>query len=196
MNEKNLVISFKGIDNVLETEYIHEPTNEELSQELQEKFSSSIKDKEKQQAAENVIESIQQEIESIDTKKDDIVKMVDDGVLRDASFLQTEIKSLLLSSKRVLETLENDIKVGAAPRMYEVYAKLLDAITSQFKELRNLNESVAKLIIENKKYELEEVKEEHKMLLSSTDALELYNRAKENSQMDTIDVEFDVLDEE
>ncbi len=146
--------------------------------------------------SEDVMTNIQNEVANINDAKENIETALQSARIKDSNFLEKEIKSLILSSKTVLETLQRDIKVGAAPRMYEVYATLLNAITSQYKELRNLNESIAKFVIENKKQNLEEVKEDHKMVLSSTDALSLYMDAKEASQMDTIDAEFDIVDDE
>lgn len=191
----DLTQTFFNIGNALDTDFIEEASMEEIDEQIKEEFASEIDDEDLKEQSTDVVTGIQDEVHQIEVRKEQLEDSLMSAKIKDAGFLEKEIKSLILSSKRVLETLEKDIKVGAPPRMYEVYATLLNAITGQYKELRSLNESIAKFVIENKKQNLEEVKEDNKMMLSSNDALAMYMEAKKTSQMDALDADFDVVDE-
>ena len=194
--ENDMKHAFNKLGKVLDTEYVEEVSLKEIDEHIKEEFSSVIDDEDLKLKSVDVVENIQREVININTRKDEIENALTTARIKDSNFLEKEIKGLILSSKNVLETLEKDIKIGAAPRMYEVYATLLNAITGQYKELRNLNESIAKFVIENKKQNLDEVKEDHKMMMNSNDALDLYMAAKEASQMDSIEADFDIVDED
>lgn len=193
---KEMQQTFHKLGEVFNAEYMNEATPEEIDKQIKEEFSSELKDKELKTESTELIGNIQNEVDMINQRKELLEEELEIARIKDSGFLEKEIKSLILSSKNVLQTLEKDIKIGSAPRMYEVYATLLNAITAQYKELRNLNESIAKFVIENKKQNLDEKKEEHKMMMDSNDALNMYMAAKNASQMDSIDADFDIVDED
>lgn len=188
--------TFFSIGEALDAEFIEEKSMEEIDKHIKEEFSSEIDDEDLKGKSVDLMTGVQQEVMDINNKKEELTTALTTARIKDSNFLEKEIKGLILSSKHVLETLEKDIKIGAPPRMYEVYATMLNAITGQYKELRSLNESIAKFVIENKKQNLDEVKEDHKMVLNSNDALELYQQAKKASQMDAIEADFDVIDDD
>lgn len=187
---------FESLDNALDVKFEDEMKEVELNKKLYEKFTSMAEEENIKDKSETAISDIESEVRDIEIKKDEIEHQITSAKIRDVEFLTTEIKSLIISSKAVLNTLEGDIKIGAAPRMYEVYATLLNAITTQYKELRQLNESVAKLIIENKKQNLETVKEDHKMMLSGNELLNMISDAQDNSELNDIDAEFIIEDDD
>ena len=195
ITKNDIISTFFTIGNVLNADFIEESSVEEIDAQIKEEFSSEIDVEELKDESDCIISNIQNEIHEIEVKKEQIEQSLTTARIKDAGFLEKEIKSMILSSKRVLEVLEKDIKVGAPPRMYEVYATLLGSITSQYKELRNLNESIAKFFIENQKQHLDERKEDNKMMLSSTDALSMYMSAKKDSQVDAIDADFDIVND-
>jgi len=188
--EMNMV--YKNINKALNAEFMEEVSDDELNKQISEKFSSIIGDKE----VNVLMKNIGNEVKDLSVKTEHITQALTTARINDAEFLEREMKSVMLSSRRVLETVERDIKIGSSPRTIEVYSGLISAITGQFKELRNLNESMAKLVLENKKQNLDEVKEDHKMILSSNDALDMYMHAKSSSQMNAIDADFDVLSDD
>lgn len=55
------------------------------------------------------------------------VKSEDDALLPDADYIACELKMAVESISDVMEKLGEDLKVGAPPRMFEVYAKLADS---------------------------------------------------------------------
>ena len=186
--------TFKQLSDSLGTDYDEELTDEEINTELNKEFKSNVRDPELKNKAENVFEVAQQEIYEIEERKEDIQNQLVSAKIKDVDFLTHEIKSLILSTKRVLGTLEKDIKIGSSARMYEVYAGLVNAITAQYKELRQLNEAVAKFIIENKKQNLDEKKEEHKMVLNSNEMLDMYMQVQKDSQLNAIDADFEITE--
>jgi len=195
-DEKELSGTYKKLNKVLDTTFEKELFIEDIDKQIKKDFKSELDDEDLKFKAVNTMDDIKREVVNINTRKDELQEILYSAKIKDASFLEKEIKSMILSSRRVLSTLEKDIKLGSAPRMYEVYATLLNAITGQYKELRSLNEAIAKYVLENKKQNLDEVKEEHKMVMNSNDALDMYMAAKESSQMDTVTAEFDILDED
>ena len=54
-------------------------------------------------------------------------KSEDDNLLPDADYIACELKMAVESISDVMEKLGEDLKVGAPPRMFEVYAKLADS---------------------------------------------------------------------
>jgi len=188
--------SFFSIGEALDAEFVEEASMEEIDEQIKEEFSSELKDTKLKEKSTDLMTNVQNEVVTINEKKEELENALTTARIKDSNFLEKEIKGLILSSKRVLETLEKDIKIGAPPRMYEVYATMLNAITGQYKELRSLNESIAKFVLENKKQNLEETKEDHKLVLNSNDALNMYIKAKELSQMDRIDADFTIVDED
>lgn len=183
--------TYKSINEVFDSEFIEELSVDELNKQISDEFSDILGSKE----TNALVKSISGELTTLSEKTEQISNALTTARIQDSEFLEREIKSVMLSSKRVLETVEKNIKIGASPRDVEVYATLLNAITGQFKELRNLNESMAKLVIENKKQNLEQVKEDHKMMLSSTDALDMLMKARNNSKTNAINADFDIIDD-
>jgi hypothetical protein len=183
---------YKNINNALNSEFAEELSDVELNAEISKKFLSVVGGND----VNHLMENIGNEVRDITLKTEQLSNSLTIARIHDAEFLEREMKSVMLSSRRVLETVEKDIKIGSSPRSVEVYSGLITAITGQFKELRNLNESMAKLVLENKKQNLDEVKEDHKMILSSNDALDMYMNARTNSQMNSIDADFDIINDE
>lgn len=62
--------------------------------------------------------------------------------LEDKQYIQEELKMLIESNKNVLYSLGNQCKMGASPRMYEVYSTLSNSITNNLMDLAKLNQLV------------------------------------------------------
>lgn len=181
---------YKHINTLFDAEFVEELSMEELNKQISEEFSDVLGD----EGTNALMKSIGSELTSMSEKTNQISNALGVARIQDADFLDREMKSVMLSSRRVLEIVEKNIKIGSSPRDVEVYSSLISSITGQFKELRNLNESMAKFVLENKKQNLDEVKEDHKMMLSSNDALNMLMQARTNSKTNAIDADFDILD--
>jgi len=166
MSKKNN--PFKGLNENFDTSYDEKETKKEIS-----KIENNIKD--------------------IDTKKKELKKNL--VVMNDVPYIKEELMQLITSSKSILEKLEDDIKVGSPARMYEVYATLLNSITNELKELRQLNYDAAQLEIEqNKQKSLSELNPNDKVLLSSSALLDMIHSAGKVSEMNRIEVDFEIED--
>ncbi|MFW6219658.1 MAG: hypothetical protein ACOCZ5_00135 [bacterium] len=167
MSKKNE--AFKGLDKIFET-------------------SAALCDEQ------NEIVDIKKEISTIDDKKNNIKQNL--VVMNDVSYIKEELIGLISSSKNILEKLEDDIKVGSPARMYEVYASLLNSITNELKELRQLNYEVAQLEVEqHKKKTLDDLQNpKDKILLSSSALLDMIHSAGKVSEMNKIEADFKIED--
>jgi len=185
---------FSTLSDALGVPYDEDFSIDATNEKLMEDFGkmTKIEDEELRKAPSSTLELLQNEVVVIDEKKDSISYQLTTAKIHDVEFLSTEIKSLIVSSKGVLRILERELVLGSTPSMYEVYTKLLNTILAQYKELRQLNEAVAKLILENKKHNLEETKEDHKMILSGNELLDMINDVSNNNSLDSIDTEFEL----
>ena len=139
-----------------------------------------------------VLESLEKEIEVITDKKNALTMKAKEP-LGDYNFVTSEIKSLIFSSRSVLNTLEQDIQVGASARMYEVYAQLLNSVTGTIRELIQMNQGIAELHLKDKKIE----KTDGKRSLTAEKVMDIIaNAVKERTPMDAVDAEFTIEEEE
>jgi hypothetical protein len=145
---------------------------------------------EKKEDSGDGIVKLQDEIQEIEDKKDKIKTGLIE--IEDADFLDKELKTLMVSSRSVLVKLEQELKIGSTARMYEVYAGMLNSLTAQYKELRQLNESVAKLKYDQNVKNPLSMAANNKILLSSDQLLDMIQDASNSSNMNAIEVDFEV----
>jgi hypothetical protein len=81
-------------------------------------------------------------------------KIGDTETLQDKEYMEMELKTLIQSMRYVMDTLEEDAKVGAKPRVFEVYATMAKAVLDAVKELRDLHMSIENLKINKAKLEI------------------------------------------
>lgn len=171
-----LSAAFEGLDEAFDTEFEEDTI-----------FTDSIPEDDKVTTAIAVREPVQ---------LPEKVVTDDDKTLRDTDYVAHEIKCLIQSSKSVLDRLDSDIQIGSQPRMYEVYSQLTNSITAQLKELRQLGESVAKIKIDQGKQKLEDIGNNDKIQLTSEQLLDMLDKAKERSEINEIEADFDIQDED
>lgn len=141
------------------------------------------------------VENPTKELEVFQQQKNELVaKTVQVKTLEDKEFLQTEIKSLIENSKRVLDIIQKDIKIGSPPRMAEVYAKLLTSTIEGIRELRELNQTLANMQMFKDSDEVPKATLNVKM--TGKELISLIKSAKDNSQMKEISAEFQKNDKE
>jgi hypothetical protein len=166
--------AFEGLDTAFNTEYKEDKQNSLIT------------------ASKNEVQELQDEIKDLELKKDEIKSNIR---IEDEEYLKTEIKSLMWTSKSVLERLESDIKIGSEARMYEVFGGLVNSLTMLMKELRNLNESIIKIKLEqNSKKTLSELGQNDKIALSSNQLAEMILAASEKSEFNKIEADFEIDD--
>lgn len=141
-------------------------------------------------------ENVEKQIQIINEKKQSLIKKTSEGVvLQNQKFLEVEIKSLIMSSRSVLQKLEDDIKVGTNPRSFEVYAKLLEAVLKQYQELRELNKLIYDVSKEERDINISKIGKK-KISLDATQLLDLVDKAREKSLISRVDAKFEIENED
>lgn len=129
-------------------------------------------------------------------------KLSDVTTLEDKEYMEMEIKTLIQSAKFVMDKLEEDVKIGAKPRVYEVYATLTKAVLDSIKELRELNLSIENLKLSKEKLKLKKEiggtpANTVNLQISGRDMFKMIAAAKEEAKQslsEVPDAEYDVLD--
>lgn len=142
------------------------------------------------------IEDIHNQLAKIEEKKQEIMHKADDLMLVDQVFLVDEMKTLIMSARTVMRKLETDIKIGSAPRQFEVYAELLNSVGNQYKSLLELNKIILDAKIKTNQMNLEGMKKNDKIELTSEQLMDIVEKARENSQMRNIEAKFIIEDDE
>ena len=62
--------------------------------------------------------------------------------LEDKEYIRAELQSLIELNRSVLETLSEQCKMGAPPRMYEVFSTLSNTVSTNLMSLAKLNQTV------------------------------------------------------
>ncbi|MFA5150861.1 MAG: hypothetical protein WC433_08220 [Candidatus Omnitrophota bacterium] len=141
------------------------------------------------------IKLIEAEMQIIEAKKQDLVNRVAVHqvpiMFQDQSYLQEELKSLILQTRTTLNKVEQDIKIGAEPRKIEVYAKLVESIGKQYTSLIELNKAIFEAQVATNQVDINNIGN-NKIALTSDQLLDMINKASSNSQMKDIDAHFEI----
>lgn len=143
---------------------------------------------------EKKIEEVQTDISVIETKKNEIAAKIQTPVFQDQEFIQTELRTLIMSARTVFHKVEQDIKIGADSRKIEVYAKLLESIGKQYTSLIELNKHIFDAQVQMGQIGLGDIGN-NKISLSSEQLLDMINKAKSGSEMNRIEAEFKIENE-
>lgn len=146
---------------------------------------------------EEIIESVNKVIE----RKKDIESSTDELKLGDAEYMKAEITSCIASLETVMNTLEQDLKIGSQPRMYEVYATMANTKMSSVKELRELNKVILDLKLKLREPTSKGGSNGPKNLtvnnyISHKDLLGMMTDAKKNNSLNKVSADFKIVDEE
>ena len=141
------------------------------------------------------IKSVENNIKLIEAKKTDIINQSKVPVMfRDQEFIETELRSLIMSARTIMYKVEQDIKIGADARKVEVYAKLIESIGKQYASLIELNKNIFDAQIQTNQFDITNLGH-NKISLSSEQLLDMINKAGENSQMNKVDAKFEIKEE-
>lgn len=166
---------FEGIDNVLNTDY-------NVDKELEKLETQSKK----------LVERKSQSKENKDLE----------ATIEDKEYLEFELKLLIQNTNRIMEVLEQDIKIGTKPRYHEVYATLVKTVLDGLKELRELNVSIEQLKLQREKLEVRKKEggtssnyQQVNFHLSGSDLYNMFEKAKAESELNKIEADFKITDE-
>lgn len=62
--------------------------------------------------------------------------------LEDKEYIRSELQSLIELNRKVLESLSEQCKMGAPPRMYEVFSTLSNSVATNLMDLANLDKTI------------------------------------------------------
>jgi hypothetical protein len=129
-----------------------------------------------------------------------------DFKLRNQEYIEFELMELISSAKGIRDKLEQEVKIGADNRTYEVYATLINAIGQQIEAMMRMSMAYEKAKIDRAKVRM--AKEKIKKLedytkmgskeaipMTSSQLLDIIQKASEQSQLRTISTEFEVVEE-
>lgn len=125
-----------------------------------------------------------------------------DITIENKEYIKTELLTLISSNYRIMNILEQDIKVGSKPRYHEVYAILSRSVLDAVRELKELGVAEKKLQIDHKKLGLktEAVNSlgqiSRNMVLGGRQLLDMIENAKKDSQLNTIEAEYYTVEDE
>lgn len=148
------------------------------------------------------IDQAEKDIEQIEERKNALVKQVETKEMsitfQDQQYMLMELKTLIQSTTNVLDKLEQDIRIGSPPRMYEVYATLTNSKTMQLKELRELNKMILEMSIfkEDEKDSGGQKLGKDSVTMTTKGLLDIIKQAQKENSMNKVEVEFDILENE
>jgi hypothetical protein len=144
-------------------------------------------------------DEIESDIAIIEKKKNELldrIKPKDGGVFRDSEWLDFELKTLICESRNILHKLDSDIKIGSSPRHFEVYAKLLDSVLQQYKELRDMNKMIWDMQREPEISNGKQTTNENKISFTANQLSDFVKKLKDNNSMNNIDADFKILEKD
>jgi len=144
-----------------------------------------------------LITTIENQVDIIDGKKLELVNNMKEVALKDQTFLEDELRSLIVNTRLMLARLENEIRIGAKSGYWDSYSRLASSVTNQLRELRELN--VAVVQTELSKSRLNNNINNTKRATIKLDAnalIDLVNKAKADSQINVIDATFKIEENE
>ena len=140
------------------------------------------------------IQQIQKDLDHFQEKKNQIKTFIEekkDITLEDKGFLQLETKILIHNGKAVLDKLQEEIKQGSSPRIYEVYSQLMSTVMGGLRKLRELNKMVLDIERINKMTsDPGQGNTTVNVFMSSKDMAEMMKKAKVESSMNAVDGTF------
>lgn len=162
--------------------------------ELNKAFDTSFK--EEYVESKEKLESLPKLIQNTQTAKDGDIQ------LENKEYIKTELLTLISSNYRIMNILEQDIKVGQKPRYHEVYAILSRSVLDAVKELKELGVAEQRLNIEHKKLGLKTEainslgQMSKNMILGGRQLLDMIEHAKKESQLNSVEAEYYTVDDE
>jgi len=130
----------------------------------------------------NDIEDIDEGVEKItlENTKAKSKKKSQKYTLEDLEFLKTELQDRIENNRIVANELAQTLKVGAAPRLYEVYAKLSSTISDDIMHLADISRQITDYQVVESKENLRKEELELKKQQQEKKALTSINKTPQN----------------
>lgn len=154
-------------------------------------FDTSFEMEEKD--AKDLINQAEKQIEMIEKKRKELMIDEKELTLKDQTYIEEEIKSLINSSRCMLAKLESEIKIGSKSSYYDSYAKLSSSINNQIENLLKLNIAIAQTEIEKRKLGRDiNNSKRATLILDANTLIDLVSKAREGSELNKIDANFTI----
>jgi len=143
------------------------------------------------------VQNIENKLAKISERKNDLIQVAQQPteiVLKDQTYLMGELHMLISDTREVMEILKESLKQGTRASMFEAYSKLSNSVTDQLRELRELNKVIADL--EMFKLTPQTQQTTVNITMTGADMLEQLIKARKESEINSIDVEYEVKDED
>jgi hypothetical protein len=135
-------------------------------------------------------------VELLEEKKNELFNNKKELSLKDESFLEEELKTLIINTRTMLTKLETEIKIGSKSGYWDSYARLAMTVTNQLKELRELNVAVVETEISKRNSgNIINSNKRATIMLDANSLMEYIMNVKNNSEINKIDATF-TIDEE
>lgn len=102
--------------------------------------------------------------------------------LEDKEYIRAELQSLIELNRTVLETLGENCKLGAPPRMYEVYSSLSNTVANNLMDLAKLNQTMTD-------YQVKESDENIRVASLEAKQKQIARQIKSSSQPQSVNVQ-------
>lgn len=116
------------------------------------------------------IELSERQVEDTSTRINEIKTSIAEQkyTLEDKEYIRTELQSLIELNRSVLETLSDQCKMGAPPRMYEVFATLSNTVSTNLMSLAKLDQTITDYQVKESDENLRKdaIAEKQKMLIA------------------------------
>jgi len=168
-----------------------------ISQALNTTFETTISN------SNSEIEKINSELAALEKKREKL--KAKSFALEDKEYLEFELKSLIASNQNIKSRLEDELmKQGTKASMFEVYTLVCNTIQNALRELRQLNRDIVDIAIAERRMTVREtevgvsknqisgpVTVNNSYILNSNDIDKMIRDAQQNSQLNSIEVDFE-----
>jgi len=168
-----------------------------ISDALDTKFESEISN------SNSEIDKINKELLSLEKQRDKLKSKA--FSLEDKDYLEFELKSLISSNQNIKARLEDELmKQGTKASMFEVYTLVCNTIQNALRELRQLNRDIVDVAIAERRMTVREtevgvtksqigpITVNNSYIMNSNDIDKMIREAQQNSQLNSIEVDFAV----
>lgn len=139
-------------------------------------------------------DELENQIEILEEEKNKLLCKSNENfeTLEDKEYIQEKIKVIIETGETVLSKVSQDIKIGSNPKQIEVYAKLIDSVVNALSQLRELNKVVSDKQLLVGDFNSGDNNKEVNFKLTGKELLNMINSAKENSQLNAVDTDFEI----
>ena len=144
---------------------------------------------------ENRIAEYKEKVPLIETT----VKNIEIKTIEDQKYIQEKLKTIIEIGEKVLEVVSSEIKLGSPANRLEAFSYAFREVAVAIEKLQNLNKLILDIYLMQNPVNNVPQNQNNFLVMDSRAALKLIkdasNDAKKNSELNNIDVDFDIKEE-